>query len=253
MSKFKNETHLNPLTMSDINSELIKRGYDKVEAEKIQKKYSKNIELNNLQKHDFIDWDSIETIAAIDISYFHKDQLEYGIACAILWDFKKNQLKKFEIEYEIIDFPYLPGFLGFREVPLMVKALQKMSIKPDIIICDGHGIIHPYRFGEATHIGYALNIPSIGIAKKPFIGKSNPKYLSRRKGEKAPILEGNDILGYLICLANNQKPVYISIGYNIEIELAIEVALYLSKDHKQPEPLYLADKISRESKKNILA
>lgn len=237
---------------NSLNLELLKQVNNTKEAEKIQEKYGKIIETSNLNAKDLPSWESINYIAAIDISYFNREKVEFGVACAVLWDFKLNKIAQQAVFHDMINFPYLPGLLGFREVPLMVKTLQKITIKPDLIICDGHGIIHPRRFGEATHIGNALNTPSIGIAKNPLVGKSNWKSLKRRKGEKTPILEDEDVLGYAICLANNKKPVFISIGYKIEIELAIKVALYLSKEHKQPEPLYLADKISRENIKSIL-
>ena len=235
-----------------LNIELLKRINNTKKAEKIQEKYRKIIETSNLNAKDLPSWDSINYIAAIDISYFNREKVEYGVACAVLWDLKLNKIAQHAVLHDIIDFPYIPGFLGFREVPLMVKTMQKITIKPDVIICDGHGIIHPRRFGEATHIGYALNIPSIGIAKNPFVGKSNWKCLKRRKGEKISITHNEDDLGYSVCLADNQKPVFISIGYKIEIDLAIKIALYLTKEHKQPEPLYLADKISRENIKSIL-
>lgn len=235
-----------------LNIELLKRINNTKKAEKIQEKYRKIIETSNLNAKDLPSWDSINYIAAIDISYFNREKVEYGVACAVLWDLKLNKIAQHAVLHDIIDFPYIPGFLGFREVPLMVKTMQKITIKPDVIICDGHGIIHPRRFGEATHIGYALNIPSIGIAKNPFVGKSNWKSLKRRKGEKISITHNEDDLGYSVCLADNQKPVFISIGYKIEIDLAIKIALYLTKEHKQPEPLYLADKISRENIKSIL-
>ncbi|MHA1498336.1 MAG: endonuclease V [Promethearchaeota archaeon] len=204
--------------MYNLNLELLKLVNSTREAENIQEKYSQVIKNSNLNSKDLFLWDSINYVVAIDISYFNRDNTEYGVACAVLWDFKLNEIAQHALLHDIMDFPYTPGLLGFREVPLMVKTMQKIKIKPDIIICDGHGIIHPRRFGEATHIGYALNIPSIGIAKNPFIGKS---------------------------------PVFISIGYRIEIELAIKIALYLSKEHKQPEPLYLADRISRDYIKSL--
>jgi len=234
-----------------LNIELLKQVKNTKEAKKIQKKYSKIIETLNLNTKDLPTWDSINYFIAVDISYFYRDKVEYGVACAVLWDFKLNEIAEHVLLQDKMDTPYSPGYLGFREVPLMVKTMQKIKVKPDIIICDGHGIIHPRRFGEATHIGYVLNIPSIGIAKNPFIGKSNWKTLRRIKGEKIPILDEGYLLGYAICLTDNQKPVFISIGYRIEIELALKIALYLSIKHKQPEPLYLADRISRDYIKSL--
>jgi deoxyribonuclease V len=155
---------------------------------------------------------------------------------------------------EIITFPYKPGFLGFRECNLMVKAIERLTESPDIIMCDGHGIIHPKRFGEAVQLGLILNIPTFGVAKNPFIGFSEWKSLKRKKENKTPIWANNpknsmrvnnDILGYAVCLNDGMKPVFVSVGYKINLDIAVEIVLKTTKNHKQPEPLFLADYLSR--------
>lgn len=229
--------------------ELIKQVQDLKDAEKIQIKYSHLLTKVDSEKLTIKSWGSIESIAAVDISYYSKDDVEYGIACAIQWDFKKNQMKEAQFCEDRIKFPYIPGYLGFREVPLIVKCLKKLSSKPNVIFCDGHGNIHPRRFGEATHLGFALNIPTVGVAKNPFVGVADFKSLKRYKGEKAPVVDSDEILGYAICLGDNRKPVFISVGFKINIELAIKLALYLTRENqRQPEPLFLADKLSRKEK-----
>jgi len=154
-----------------------------------------------------------------------------------------------------IKFPYISGFLGFRECSILVKAIEILPEIPDVIMCDGHGIIHPRRFGEAVQLGFALNIPSFGVAKNPFIGYSEWKSLERKLGKKTPIWAFNpkktnthspELLGYAVCLNNAMKPIFISSGYNINLEVAIKIALKTTKKHQQPEPLYLADRLSRK-------
>ena len=122
-------------------------------------------------------------------------------------------------------------------------------------MCDGHGKIHPKRFGEAVHLGVALNIPTIGIAKNPFIGYSSWNEIEKIKGNKLPIWakdpniskeSSNELLGYAVCLDNGLKPVFISEGYKVSLDFALEICLILSKGHKQPEPLHLADILSKE-------
>ena len=230
------------------NIELIQQVYDLEEAEKIQIKYSHLLKKAKLRKLDIKSWNSIELIAAVDISYYSKKEIEYGVGCAVLWDVKKNLLKETKSCKDQIKFPYIPGYLGFREVPLIIKCLNMLTSKPNIILCDGHGKIHPRRFGEATHLGVALNTPTIGVAKNPFVGLSNWRTLERKKGKKTPVIEKNILLGYAICLSDNLKPVFISPGYKIDINLSIKIALYLSTTHRLPEPLYLADKISKKER-----
>jgi len=145
--------------------------------------------------------------------------------------------------------------LGFRECKLLAKAILELPKKPNIIMCDGHGKIHPRRFGEAVHLGLALNIPTIGIAKTPFIGYSNWNTIKRVKGNKTPIWvedpllnseSSNEVLGYAVCLNYDLKPVFISEGYKIGIDFAIKISQITSKNHRQPEPLYMADYLSRK-------
>lgn len=228
--------------------ELTKQVFDLTDAKKIQIKYSNLLKNEESETLSLKSWHSINYIAAVDISYYSKEKSEYGIACAVLWNFKQNNVKEIQFCKDQINFPYIPGYLGFREVPLMVKSLKMLTSKPNIIICDGHGIIHPRRFGEATHLGFSLNIPTIGIAKNPFVGNSNWKVIERKKGRKTPIVENNVLLGYAICLSDDLKPVFISTGYKIDTSFSVKIALYLTKNHRQPEPLYLADRLSRKER-----
>jgi len=68
-------------------------------------------------------------------------------------------------------FPYVPGLLAYRELPILVEALRKLEADPDVLVCDGYGIAHPRRFGLACHVGVLTGLPSIGVAKSPYIGK----------------------------------------------------------------------------------
>ena len=122
-------------------------------------------------------------------------------------------------------------------------------------MCDGHGKIHPRRFGEAVHLGFALSIPTVGVAKNPFVGYSNWNEIKRFKGNKTPVWAkepgfatdklSNELLGYAVCLKNNSKPIFISKGYKINLDMAVAICLATTKDHRQPEPLFLADHLSR--------
>ena len=62
-------------------------------------------------------------------------------------------------------FPYVPGHLSFREVPAVLDALQQLTVAPDLLVCDGHGIAHPRRFRIAGHLGVLTDLPSIGEGK----------------------------------------------------------------------------------------
>ncbi|MFW9988067.1 MAG: endonuclease V [Candidatus Odinarchaeota archaeon] len=239
-----------------IIQELIRDDYSFEQAEAIQIKYQ-NL-MGKISKKEYItSIKYINIIAGVDISYFKDNNYEYGIACAVIWNLKENLKESYFLTKDLIKFPYKPGFLGFRECKLLAKVISIVPNKPDLILCDGHGKIHPKKFGEAVHLGYALDIPSIGIAKNPFIGFSDWHKIERVKGNKSPIWaknpknldkeELNDLLGYAICLNNGNKPVFVSEGYKISLNLALKICLTTTKNHRQPEPLYLADYLSRKS------
>jgi len=235
-------------------TELLNDCYTQEEAKYLQIKYRKKIEKETIKKLELKDINKIKYIVGVDISYFTKNEKELGIACATLWDIKENELVESKYAKDKVNFPYISGFLGFRECKLSANAILKFPKKYDIVITDGHGIIHPRRFGEAVHLGIALDIPTIGIAKNPFIGYSKWQSLQREKGNKTPVWNDNpnllnssekELLGYAICLRDHSKPVFVSEGYKVDIALAIELVLKLTKEHRLPEPLFLADKFSR--------
>ncbi|MFX1363893.1 MAG: endonuclease V [Promethearchaeota archaeon] len=244
-----------------IIQELLKDNYSFEQAEAIQIKYQ-NL-MKKASDHKYItNKNLINTIVGVDISYFKERNNEYGIACAVVWNLKENLQENTFFAKDIIKFPYKPGFLGFRECKLLAKVISKVPNKPNLIMCDGHGKIHPRRFGEAVHLGNALDIPSMGVAKNAFIGFSDWQKIERVKGNKSPIWAKipkdlckeklNDFLGYAVCLNDGSKPVFISEGYKISLNLALEICLITTKNHRQPEPLYLADKFSRKELKNYI-
>ena len=232
--------------------ELLRSDLSLEEAEVCQSKYS---QILNFQKPKSINYNSIKSVAGVDVSYFNEGNREWGIACAVLWDIHASTMEHHSFSKDVIKFPYKPGYLGFREVNLIAKAIKFLPKLPDIIMCDGHGIIHPKRFGEAVQLGLALDISTIGVAKSFFIGYSEWKNLDKIKSSKAPIWAFNpeklsekppELLGYAICVNDGSKPIFVSVGYKTTLELAMKIALQTTTEHKQPEPLHLADHLSRE-------
>ncbi|MFX1309954.1 MAG: endonuclease V [Promethearchaeota archaeon] len=239
-----------------INQELLRDDYSIEQAESIQIKCQNLI--SQLSENNYIsNIELINFIVGVDVSYYKEGNHDYGVACAVVWNLKQQREVTHFFSKGRINFPYKPGFLGFRECKILAGVISKLPNRPDLIMCDGHGIIHPRRFGEASQLGFALKIPSIGIAKNPFIGYSDWQKIKRLKGNKTPIWEkdpkitsieqSNELLGYAVCLNKGSKPVFISEGYKITLDLALKVCLATTKGHRQPEPLYLADNLSRKN------
>ena len=185
---------------------------------------------------------SPKIITGVDISYSKKSNI--AVVMAVSTDISGEKIiEKKYFEYEA-KFPYISGFLGFREVPYFRKVLLSLKKKPDLILVDGFGILHPRLFGSAAHLGVIIHKSTIGIGKSKFVGKA--EHIPDRPNNWAYITFNGKILGAIL-KPNTGKPIYISVGNLIDLETAINIVIELIKPvHRIPEPLYLADKLSRE-------
>ncbi|MHA1251038.1 MAG: endonuclease V, partial [Candidatus Helarchaeota archaeon] len=185
---------------------------------------------------------SLSKIAGFDISYDKKSNS--AIAAAIIWDIENDTIIEKEFLYFQARFPYISGFLAFREMPSYYKLLKRLKVKPDLVLVDGHGILHPRKLGLAAHLGVIIKIPTIGVAKSRFIGKAD--FIPDEPGEYTLIRYENEILGALL-KPNRGKNIYVSIGNLIDLENAIKFVYSMIKSDKRlPEPLILADNLSRK-------
>ncbi len=137
-------------------------------------------------------------------------------------------------------FHYVPGYLSYRELPAVVEAFSKLDHKPDILFCDGNGILHPRRIGVASHLGIALDIPSIGIAKKLLFGQV-------REGK---VWVENEIRGFEIKTKDAANPIYVSPGHKVTLGTALKLVMETTRPpHKLPEPLHMAHKYANKVRK----
>lgn len=151
-------------------------------------------------------------------------------------------------------FPYIPGLLSFREVPVLLDALAMLDIAPDILMCDGHGIAHPRRFGIACHLGLLTDLPAIGVGKSRLTGSheepgpdkgdwtplvAKPKGGASKGGERATRL------GNVLRTRSGVKPVYVSTGHRVNLSTALAITLRCTTRYRLPEPVRLADKLSK--------
>lgn len=137
-----------------------------------------------------------------------------------------------------ISFPYIPGFLSWRELPAVATALGKLTIRPDVLFADGHGVAHPRGFGLACHLGLLSGIPTLGCAKSILRGVHAP--LEDAPGARAPLIYRGKEVGVALRTKDRVKPLYISIGNRITLDEATDLVLRCGVKHRLPEPTRLA-------------
>lgn len=130
-------------------------------------------------------------------------------------------------------FPYVPGFLSFREAPAVLAAMKKLRVRPDLLLCDGQGLAHPRRFGLACHLGLLLDIPSIGVAKSRLIGRHDE--VPAQKGGWSALEDKQEIIGAALRTRTDTQPVYVSVGHRISLPTAIEYVLRCITRYRLPE------------------
>lgn len=142
-------------------------------------------------------------------------------------------------------FPYIPGLLSFRELPAVLDAFERLTIMPDLILCDGQGIAHPRRFGIACHLGVWLDRPTIGVAKSRLIGTHEE--VPPEKGAQRPLHDRGECIGAVLRTRTGVQPLYISIGHRISLPTAIDYVLRCTPRYRLPETTRAAHKLASKT------
>ncbi|MBD3229503.1 MAG: hypothetical protein GF329_15065 [Candidatus Lokiarchaeota archaeon] len=184
----------------------------------------------------------------LDISY--QKNSDQAVAMAVSYDVKNKKICEEKYKKFRISFPYVSGFLAFREVPFYLRILKLLENPIDLLLVDGFGILHPRKLGSAAHLGVLTNTPTIGVGKSKFVGNVNTQ--PNTPGEWIPIIYKNKQLGALL-KPNMGKNIYISVGNLIDLKSAVKISYDLIMPNKRlPEPLFLADRDSKELVNEIL-
>jgi deoxyribonuclease V len=182
----------------------------------------------------------LQYVAGVDMGF--EEQGTISRAAVAILRFPDLQVQETAIAYRPTTFPYIPGYLSFREIPAILDALAQVKITPDIVLCDGQGIAHPRRFGIACHLGVILDMPTIGVAKSLLLGKHEE--LSEAKGSWQPLRDQGETIGAVLRTRTGVKPLYISSGHYISLPTAIDIVLRCTPKYRLPETTRLADKLA---------
>ncbi|WP_455222267.1 deoxyribonuclease V [Kaarinaea lacus] len=203
------------------------------EAKLIQEKFRSRV-ITTTRLHE------IRHVAGIDIGF--EDQGKITRAAIAVLSFPELELTEQQVIRDKTRFPYVPGYLSFREVPAALKAFEKLTITPDLLLCDGQGLAHPRRFGLACHLGLWTNLPSIGVAKSRLIGTH--KEVAAEKGSWQPLMDNEEVIGAVLRTRTNVAPVFVSIGHKVDLQTAIDYSLRCTTKYRLPETTRWAHKLA---------
>ncbi len=200
-------------------------GVSPQEAIEIQNRLSSGLELKSVPG-------PIRYVAGSDVSFSKKS----GRIWAGVVVFSYPELRKIEEKWVQgeADFPYIPGLLSFRELPVLLKALRRLKTNPELILCDGQGIAHPRGLGLASHLGLLVNKPTIGCAKSRLVGEFSG--VGETKGDYSYLWYKGKVVGAVLRTRRGVKPLFISPGNRITLDKALEVVLSCCVKYRMPEP-----------------
>ena len=195
---------------------------------------------------------ALKYIAGLDVAFEDRGKVTRGAAVVL----RLSDLAPVAsaVARRPTSFPYIPGLLSFREVPVLLDALAMLDVAPDILMCDGHGLAHPRRFGIACHLGLLTDLPAIGVGKSRLTGRHDEP--GPEKGDWTPLVAApkagapkgggkSERLGAVLRTRSGVKPVYVSTGHRVSLKTALALTLRCALCHRLPEPVRLADKLSK--------
>ena len=214
-----------------------KTDYPLKKARKEQLALAKNISLKDPKKLP-------DYVLGLDASY--NGTKAYG--AGVLFDIKKNKpVKTYRTEIKI-NFPYVPSYLSYREIPIYKKIIEQVD-EPTILMVDGNGILHPYGIGIASHLGIEMEMSSIGVAKSKFCGELSAE--PTKVGKSQPIMLDKKEIGRALKTSARAKPIYVSPGHDISMASALKITSKTAR-LKLPEPIRLAHIAATEMRKGDL-
>lgn len=182
----------------------------------------------------------IRLVAGVDVGFEQNNRVACG-AVAVL-AFPGLELIDSAVARCPVKFPYIPGYLSFRELPVIRRALNRLHEQPDLLLCDGQGIAHPRRIGLASHLGVVCNLPSIGVAKTRLIGEHIEPGME--KGAWSPLLDKGEVIGAVLRTRAGVKPLFISIGHRVNLQTSIKIVLACCTRYRLPETTRAAHRLA---------
>ena len=246
------------------------------EAKRIQHELRDRVILS-----DLISIDDISVVSGVDIAFLKEDYAPAGgydpdsvpaeradahdagfttgrfprgtrvtaVAAVVTVDVRNGVVLETAYATAPVFFPYIPGFLSFREGPAVLAAIEELNVRPGVMLYDGCGIAHPRGFGLASHMAVLTGIPSAGCAKSLLCGLCGEPLPV--KGSWTDLMYNDQRVGVCLRTRDNVRPVYVSPGSGFSVDGARELVMACVGKYRLPEPTRLAHTFVTAKKKEL--
>lgn len=186
-----------------------------------------------------------KSAAGVDVSYLSPQQ---ALGAYVVVDVATGMVAWSALRQREVHFPYIPGYLAFREVPLMWE-LHQLALESrqaaDVVFVDGNGRLHHRRAGVATHFGVLADVPTVGVGKRLLCGTVDLQGM--HAAEARPVSHAGEVVGMAVKSGPSSRPIYVSPGQHMDVASCVRLARLVFRGHRVPEPIYLADQLSRRA------
>jgi deoxyribonuclease V len=196
------------------------------EAIALQKQLASQVVVKPLPKR-------ITLVAGADVGY--SSRYKTAVAALATYTYPSLEFRELVQFSGKIVYPYMPGLLSFRELPLLLKAFQLLQGQPDVVLCDGQGVAHPRRLGLASHLGLWLDLPTVGCAKKKLVGTHGE--VGAKKGQYRSLMHHYERVGVALRTRTKVKPLYVSPGHLADFESSRRLVMRCCSKYRLPEPI----------------
>ncbi|MEN9216031.1 MAG: deoxyribonuclease V [Gloeomargarita sp. HHBFW_bins_162] len=203
------------------------------EAQALQRQLARQVQTSD-------DLPVINHVAGVDVGFVDNNQTARA-AVAVL-SYPDLQLREQSVAYLPVTFPYIPGLLSFREIPVILAALNQLHHLPDLLLCDGQGYAHPRRCGIACHLGLITHLPAIGVAKSRLVGHHAP--VGEQRGDWQPLVDQGETIGAALRTRPGTNLLYISPGHRISLATSLAYVLNCTRRYRLPETTRFAHQLA---------
>ncbi len=182
----------------------------------------------------------VRAVGGVDVGF--ENQGHTARAAVVLLSYPDLALQDFAVARAPVTFPYVPGLLSFREIPVVLQALERLKHLPQLLLCDGQGYAHPRRLGIASHLGIVLDLPTVGVAKTLLIGKHEP--VPNERGAWRPLVDQEEVVGAALRTRADVAPIYVSVGHRVSLETALRYVMGCVTRYRLPETTRWAHRLA---------